>query len=104
MKSTSIICLTLSGLASAYPDILQHLEEAGASARREKRQTPYSTPPFDAQAQYVDTTGPYSFVAPGPNDQRGPCPGLNALANHGYLPHNGIATIPQFVESTVKGE
>lgn len=20
---------------------------------------------------------------------RGPCPGLNTLANHGYLPHNG---------------
>ena len=104
MKSTSIICLALSRLAYAYPDILQHLEEAGASGRREKRQTPYNTPPFDAQAQYIDTTGPYSFVAPGPNDQRGPCPGLNAMANHGYLPHNGIATISQFIESTVKGE
>jgi hypothetical protein len=104
MKSTSIICLALSGLAAAYPDILQQLEKAGASSHREKRQTPFSTPPFDAQAQYVDTTGPYSFVAPGPNDQRGPCPGLNAMANHGYLPHNGIATIPQFIESTGKGK
>lgn len=25
----------------------------------------------------------YTFVAPGPNDSRGPCPGLNLLANHG---------------------
>lgn len=25
------------------------------------------------------------WVAPGPNDSRGPCPGLNTLANHGYL-------------------
>ncbi|GAB7326296.1 hypothetical protein MBLNU13_g10272t1 [Cladosporium sp. NU13] len=102
MKCTSIICLALSGLASAYPDILQQLGKAGATRSREKRQTPYSTPPFDAQAQYVDTTGPYSFVAPGPNDQRGPCPGLNAMANHGYLPHDGIVTIPQFIESTGK--
>lgn len=83
MKSTLIVCLAFSGLASAYPDILQQLEKAGASIRREKRQTPYSTPPFDAHAQYVNTTGPYSFVPPGPNDQRGPWPGLNAMANHG---------------------
>ncbi|KAI9375899.1 Chloroperoxidase [Aspergillus egyptiacus] len=29
------------------------------------------------------------WVAPGPGDSRGPCPGLNTLANHGYLPHDG---------------
>lgn len=27
----------------------------------------------------------YTFQAPGPNDSRGPCPGLNLLANYGYL-------------------
>ena len=27
----------------------------------------------------------------------GPCPGLNAFANHGFLPHNGYATVVQFV-------
>lgn len=26
-------------------------------------------------------------------DVRGPCPGLNTLANHGYLPRNGVATV-----------
>lgn len=25
----------------------------------------------------------YEFIAPGPNDSRGPCPGLNLLANYG---------------------
>ncbi|KAK5994727.1 Peroxidase stcC [Cladobotryum mycophilum] len=25
----------------------------------------------------------------GPNDSRSPCPGLNSLANHGFLPRNG---------------
>lgn len=25
------------------------------------------------------------YKAPGPGDSRSPCPGLNALANHGYL-------------------
>ncbi|KZT41685.1 Cloroperoxidase [Sistotremastrum suecicum HHB10207 ss-3] len=39
----------------------------------------------------------HPFVAPGPNDKRGPCPGLNTLANHGYLPHNGIASFEQLI-------
>ncbi|KZT34687.1 Cloroperoxidase [Sistotremastrum suecicum HHB10207 ss-3] len=29
------------------------------------------------------------WTPPGPDDSRGPCPGLNTLANHGYLPHDG---------------
>ncbi|KAJ7807831.1 Cloroperoxidase, partial [Mycena olivaceomarginata] len=31
----------------------------------------------------------YGFIPPKPTDLRGPCPALNALANHGYLPRNG---------------
>ena len=37
-------------------------------------------PAFDAKTQYVSTSGQYAWVAPGPTDQRGPCPGLNAAA------------------------
>lgn len=40
------------------------------------------------------------FVAPGPTDMRGECPGLNAMANHNYLPHNGRASIQQFIDAT----
>ncbi|KAI1800309.1 Cloroperoxidase [Daldinia bambusicola] len=29
------------------------------------------------------------WEGPGPNDVRGPCPMLNTLANHGFLPHDG---------------
>ncbi|KAK9422061.1 putative Heme haloperoxidase family profile domain-containing protein [Seiridium unicorne] len=32
---------------------------------------------------------PGEWIAPGPDDSRGPCPGLNTLANHGYLPRDG---------------
>ena len=36
----------------------------------------------------------HPFRAPGPSDQRGPCPGLNTLANHGcesgYWGESGI--------------
>ncbi|CAF9924653.1 hypothetical protein IMSHALPRED_006247 [Imshaugia aleurites] len=59
-----------------------------------KRQTT-----FDPTAQRVSTSGDYDWVAPGSGDQRGPCPGLNALANHGYLPHNGVADIPTIVSA-----
>ncbi|KAL7625736.1 hypothetical protein AAE478_004959 [Parahypoxylon ruwenzoriense] len=31
----------------------------------------------------------HPWVAPGPDDFRGPCPMLNTLANHGFLPHDG---------------
>lgn len=47
---------------------------------------------FDPVAQKVSTTGKHAFIAPGPDDIRGPCAGLNAAANHGYLPRSGIAT------------
>ncbi|KAL9123150.1 MAG: hypothetical protein Q9187_000295 [Circinaria calcarea] len=57
---------------------------------------------FDPKAQAVSTKGEHAFVAPTAGDQRGPCPGLNALANHGYLPHNGVATIPSFIEAVNK--
>ncbi|KAJ7647781.1 Cloroperoxidase [Roridomyces roridus] len=31
----------------------------------------------------------YGFIPPKPTDSRGPCPALNALSNHGYLPRDG---------------
>merc|ERR1712014_384667 len=64
---------------------------------------PAIPPPFDAKAQYVSNQGKYKFVPPGPGDARGECPGLNALANHNYLPHNGYATIQQFIDATETG-
>ncbi|THV02059.1 hypothetical protein K435DRAFT_717657 [Dendrothele bispora CBS 962.96] len=41
----------------------------------------------------IDVSGEHEFRMPQKGDRRGPCPGLNALANHGYLPHSGITTI-----------
>ncbi|KAB8304952.1 hypothetical protein EYC80_004269 [Monilinia laxa] len=49
----------------------------------------------NAAAQIIDVSGAHAFVPPGPDDLRGPCPGLNALANHNFIPHNGFATIAQ---------
>ncbi|EME38183.1 hypothetical protein DOTSEDRAFT_141173 [Dothistroma septosporum NZE10] len=61
---------------------------------------PSTPPPFNATLQYVSNQGQYAFKAPGTGDARGECPGLNAMANHGYLPHNGVATIQQFIDAT----
>ncbi|KAL7806730.1 Peroxidase, family 2 domain-containing protein [Trichoderma aethiopicum] len=41
-------------------------------------------PIFDALDPRFD-----EWQAPGPDDSRGPCPGLNSLANHGFLPRSG---------------
>ncbi|KAJ2936545.1 heme-thiolate peroxidase, partial [Candolleomyces eurysporus] len=45
----------------------------------------------------------HPFKAPEEGDIRGPCPGLNTLANHGYLPHNGVATPSQIIEAVQEG-
>ncbi|TFK21070.1 Cloroperoxidase [Coprinopsis marcescibilis] len=45
----------------------------------------------------------HPFRAPGPGDVRGPCPGLNTLANHGYLPRNGVATPAQMIQAAQDG-
>jgi len=39
------------------------------------------------------------FVAPKSTDIRGPCPGLNAAANHGFLAHDGITTFNELVDA-----
>ena len=43
--------------------------------------------PFENEA--IDVSGQYAWQAPTSTDQRGPCPGLNAMANHGRqtFPH-----------------
>lgn len=51
----------------------------------------------------IDITGKHSFQAPRDSDQRGPCPGLNALANHGYIARNGITSFAEVVTSINQG-
>ena len=83
MKSTLFVATALAGLSDALPNIAAHLHDnarsASAAASRAKRQTPLNVPPFEAAAQLVSTTGSHAFVAPRSTDQRGPCPGLNAV-------------------------
>lgn len=58
---------------------------------------------YNAQEQYVDlTSDEHKFIPPGPNDIRGPCPGLNLLANHGYLNRNGVTNLYQAIDAIGK--
>ncbi|EEH17553.2 hypothetical protein PABG_00116 [Paracoccidioides brasiliensis Pb03] len=54
---------------------------------------------FDSMKEPIDVTGEHAFLPPNfeAGDQRGPCAGLNALANHGYIPHNGVTTAAQVI-------
>ena len=74
---------------------LKQRDAPTAEEPHEKRQSGPGDIPFTTfnENQLIDVTGEHAFVAPGPNDLRGPCPGLNALANHGYFPHSGVVPL-----------
>lgn len=81
MPSTWMIALgalTLAGQSAAFPAVAE--QYAAQASHKEKRVNAIS-PGFNAAAQRIDVSGAHTFVPPGPGDQRGPCPGLNALAN-----------------------
>ncbi|EEQ84784.1 hypothetical protein RJZ56_005528 [Blastomyces dermatitidis] len=69
------------------------LLQAELKHKREKRLF------VDTMKKPIEVTGKHAFVPPNfeAGAQRGPCPGLNALANHGYIPHNGVTTTAQVI-------
>lgn len=84
-------------------------EACPSAAQQEKREAgdcPYAkekrAAKFDAKKQRISVSGQHAFHAPNfkAGDQRGPCPGLNALANHGYLPRNGVADMQTIIQAT----
>jgi len=126
----SLFFLSLPVLGMAFPqfmgadnkdEIIKMLEEKrlAEKAQKEKRQTGVlgglvGTLLNDAAgltASLASAVSPdnlrpepgYTFQAPGPNDSRGPCPGLNLLANYGYLPRDGYVNFGQVVDATSRG-
>ncbi|CBQ73518.1 conserved hypothetical protein [Sporisorium reilianum SRZ2] len=45
----------------------------------------------------------HPWQAPAKGAKRGPCPGLNTIANHGYLPRNGIVNPVELLVGTFNG-
>ncbi|CCF36009.1 oxidase [Colletotrichum higginsianum] len=52
---------------------------------------------FDPMTTPIDVSGDHEFIAPDYRNgaQRGPCPGLNALANHGYINRKGVTSLTE---------
>ena len=98
------ITFVLSGLVTAtvvqtgcpYAEQYHKRQLEAQAEVKEKRQSGPAGLPFTTfnTNQLVDVTGEHAWAPPGPNDIRGPCPGLNALANHGYFPRSGIVPLP----------
>ncbi|RKP06047.1 hypothetical protein THASP1DRAFT_25555 [Thamnocephalis sphaerospora] len=63
------------GLYMTYQQILSSRSESQTAARYGKNHIPY--------------WHPKSYQAPGANAVRSPCPMLNTMANHGYIPRDG---------------
>jgi hypothetical protein len=90
-----IAVASLASLAQAHPTFASRSTSVG-------RIIVFPDPDPDTSLKQVpDADHPY--IAPGPMDMRGPCPALNTLANHGYLPRNGIVTPEQVVTATTQG-
>ncbi|GLB42846.1 putative peroxidase, family 2 [Lyophyllum shimeji] len=92
--SSLVVVAAASLAASAFPQLLS----------REQVGVPISAPPRPTDTGILPIPEPdHPFIAPGPDDRRGPCPGLNTLANHGYLPRNGIASFEEIINATTHG-
>ncbi|CAH0385205.1 unnamed protein product [Bemisia tabaci] len=100
-------CVELFALVLISQSIAVYPEVAQECPHQHHRQGPNLQirdikPTFNAKAQHVDVSGKHAFMPPGPTDIRGPCPGLNAMANHNYIPRNGIASLIQMLEGCYK--
>jgi hypothetical protein len=129
MKFTQAITLALPALAAAYPGMISgassraELEDLIRAEIKREPEPQLGNPVGtligslgDAVSGLLNSVGNaivvksnlrpepgYTFQAPGPGDSRGPCPGLNLLANYGYLPRNGYVNFGQVLAATSRG-
>lgn len=85
MKSLTTLVGLSPGLglilvATAFPSLLREVS-LDAPLMIERQAVPDPITRFNAKKQFVSNTGAHAFVAPNraAGDQRGPCPGLNAM-------------------------
>jgi hypothetical protein len=55
---------------------------------------------FDAADQRFPISPTHQFIQAGPNDHRGPCPGLNSLANHGFISRSGVDSFLNIIKAS----
>ncbi|KIJ53244.1 hypothetical protein M422DRAFT_155474 [Sphaerobolus stellatus SS14] len=110
MKFSTLILVALVRLAVAMPtyDSLIGLNEREINEFVARNGVaPIPNPPNrlprgqDGLKLVNDPTHP--FQPQTPDQLRGPCPALNTLANHGYLPRSGVARPDQIVTAVMEG-
>ncbi|KAJ2915557.1 heme-thiolate peroxidase, partial [Candolleomyces efflorescens] len=121
-KPFAVLTAFVLGLATlstsfAYPNMpildknlmkRQEVEESSASRVGGGRPGQGVDPPsppgplaFDGLKLVNDRAHPWRPLRKG--DVRGPCPGLNTLASHGYLPRDGVASPEQIITAVQEG-
>ncbi|KAJ7115153.1 Cloroperoxidase [Mycena epipterygia] len=94
--------LKAAGRARAAHALLRTrvLEFAGPGPGLKLFGSPYKSASISRGLAYDD----HEWIAPTATDVRSPCPGLNTLANHGYLPRSGMnLTIPMMLQAALDG-
>ena len=94
--------------AYAFPSYLQGAVDHVTAARLSSvvdeavRSAHEKRASLDTVNQPIDVTGKHEFQPPNfdKGDQRGSCPGLNALANHGYIQRSGVTSLVEIVGAT----
>ncbi|KAK6207822.1 hypothetical protein QIS74_12903 [Colletotrichum tabaci] len=93
MKASAQYALWLVPYAAAFPQYANLIARAAERA-------PYGEGRFGANGLVKEH---FEWKAPGPDDLRAPCPVMNTLANHGFIPRNGRnITRDVFIEATNK--
>ncbi|KAH9818502.1 hypothetical protein DFH28DRAFT_888654 [Melampsora americana] len=65
--------------------------------------TSFNLAPVISVGRKIIPDAAHPFRPPGPTDVRGGCPGLNLLANYGYLPRNGITDMTTLLYASEEG-
>ncbi|KAF9445689.1 aromatic peroxygenase precursor [Macrolepiota fuliginosa MF-IS2] len=102
------LALALASTASAFPAYgslagipREELDQIIPTLQHKEPAPPPGPLKYNGTKLINDAAHPWKPARPG--DIRGPCPGLNTLASHGYLPRNGIATPVQLISAIQEG-
>lgn len=100
----ALLGASILGAANAFPHMAKQLMDQVEKRAAESgvSYTGFQTTEFNPSAQYVSNSGQYYYKAAdfSAGDIRGPCPGLNAAANHGYINRNGVTNLQQAIDGT----
>ncbi|KAE9403802.1 Cloroperoxidase, partial [Gymnopus androsaceus JB14] len=107
LSAASLLSLVLS--ASAFPEYRSLAGLSAAEVRavaRTFQATPGAQPappPINDTSSKLVFDDAHPFQPDAPGDIRGPCPGLNTLASHGYINRSGVVTPGEIITAVQEG-